>query len=475
MINSVRLRLTLWHVTVLALLLTGFSLFVYTLLSTTLYSRIDAVLSSVVDGSVSMLAKESSEKKVEALAPWHALKALSFPETHLAIFDATGALIAEKGADSYGAVKPPVMIDLSFNAIHLYTVSVRSGKDGIFRAAAFKVNALPLNRTYVIVASRSLAPLQQELATVRRIFYIAVPGVLLLAGFAGWFLARKSLAPVVAMSEQARRISAENLQERLPVVNSRDELGRLATAFNELLSRVSAALSLQRQFMADASHELRTPVSVIQTATSVALDSEHREEDDYRSLLTTVNDQVRRLSRIVEDLFRLARVDAGRYALQSHRFYLDELVTETARSERLLAASREICIETSVLPEVPYYGDEELLRQMISNLIDNSIKYTRPGGKIRLGLEQREREYLITVSDSGVGIPVEAQPRIFERFFRVDEARSNGDHHGTGGAGLGLSIARWIAEAHHGHLELERSDERGSTFVAMLPVFQNEA
>jgi signal transduction histidine kinase len=328
---------------------------------------------------------------------------------------------------------------------------------------------MALDKTYIVVASQSLAPVLRQLATLRRVFFIAVPGVLLVAGFAGWFLARKSLAPVVAMSERARRIGAENLEERLPVVNARDELGRLALTFNELLSRVSAAFVQQRRFMADASHELRTPLSIIQTAAAVALDSEHREEGDYRNLLSTIDGQVRRSSRIVEDLFRLARADSGHYALQSHGFYLDELVTETVRTENLLAASKEICIETAALPEVPYYGDEALLRQMISNLIDNSIKYTPPGGKIRLGLEQREQGCAITVSDSGVGIPTDAQPHIFERFFRADKSHSNGDHNGTGGAGLGLSIARWVAEAHQGRLELEHSDERGSTFVAFLP------
>jgi two-component system, OmpR family, sensor kinase len=475
MIDSVRLRLTFWHVTVLALLLIGFSFTVYAVLSSTLYGRVDAVLSSVVDGTVSMLDKESSEKKVALLAPGHALKALSFPDTSLAIFDPAGALIAEKAAGRIHRVPPPAIPGLALNERHKYTVVLEPGSGGVFRAAAVQINTLPLNTNYIIVASQSLEPVLRELETLRRILYAAVPGVLLLAGLGGWFLARKSLAPVVAMSEHARRIGAENLQERLPVVNSRDELGRLALTFNELLARVNAAFSQQRQFMADASHELRTPVSVIQTAASVALDSEHREEADYRSLLTTIEAQVRRLSRIVEDLFRLARADSGHYVLQPRGFYLDELLTETARAARFLAGPKGISIEIPALPEVPYHGDEELLRQMISNLIDNSIKYTPPGGSVQLGLEVSGREYVIAISDSGPGIPPEAQPYIFERFFRADEAHSNGDHNGSGGAGLGLSIARWVAEAHQGHVELEHSSELGSTFVACLPVLQRNA
>jgi signal transduction histidine kinase len=293
----------------------------------------------------------------------------------------------------------------------------------------------------------------------------------MLAGFLGWFLARKSLAPVVAMSEHARRIGAENLEERLPVANPRDELGRLALTFNELLSRLSAAFSQQRQFMADASHELRTPVSVIQTATSVALDIEHRDESEYRSVISTIDRQVRRLGRIVEDLFRMARADSGRYVLQPRDFYLDELLIETAQAAAVLASPKGISIETPDLSELPYRGDEDLLRQMISNLLDNAIKYTPPGGRIQLGLEARDQDYAISISDSGPGIPAEAQPHIFERFFRVDNAHG-ADSNGSGGTGLGLSIARWVAEAHRGRLSLKHSDERGSTFVAVLPAFK---
>jgi two-component system, OmpR family, sensor kinase len=469
MIDSVRLRLTLWHVAVLAVLLIGFSFSVYALLSSILYGRVDAVLSSVVDGTVSMLDKESSEKKVSLLAPDHALKALSFPAASLAIFDSDGKLLAEKTAGPLQRVPPTAPSDLGLNERHRYTVALEPGGGAVFRAAAVRVNTLPLNKNYIIVAAQSLEPVLRQLETLRRVFYTAVPGVLLLAGFGGWFLARKTLAPVVAMSEHARRIGAENLQERLPVANPRDELGRLAVTLNELLSRLSAAFLRQRQFMADASHELRTPVSVIRTAAAVALDREHREESDYRGLLATIDGQALRLSRIVEDLFRLARADSGHYVLQTRPFYLDELLVEAAHAARLLASPKKISIEMPALDEMPYHGDEGLLRQMISNVIDNSIKYTPPGGKIRLRVEGSTEEFAITISDSGPGIPPEAQPHIFERFFRADEAHSNGDLNGSGGAGLGLSIARWVAEAHDGRLELEHSDGCGTTFVAFLP------
>jgi two-component system OmpR family sensor kinase len=470
MLDSVRVRLTLWYVGVLALLLIGFSVAVYTVMSSILYGRVDAVLSPVVGGTVPMLAKESDEPGGVVFAPRHALKALSFPDTSLAIFTPEGRLIAEKSVGDYRSKPPPDIALLALNEVRKYTTRAKSANSGMYREAATKINIPVVHKTYVIVASQSLEPVLRQLDTLRRVFYIALPAVLLLAGFGGWFLARKSLAPVVAMSEQARRIGAENLDERLTIANPRDELGRLASTLNELLSRVSAAFSRQRQFIADASHELRTPVSVIQTATAVALDREHRQEDEYRGVLGMIDGQVRRLSRIVENLFRLTRADSGQYILNPHDLYLDELLTETARAATLLAAPKGISVEIPDLREAPYFGDEDMLRQMISNLLDNAIKYTPPGGRIGLALEAHQENYAISVFDSGPGIPVEAQAHIFERFFRADKSRSGRENSGDGGAGLGLSIARWVAEAHQGRLSLQCSDERGSTFVAVLPV-----
>jgi two-component system, OmpR family, sensor kinase len=313
--------------------------------------------------------------------------------------------------------------------------------------------------------------LRDFLYTDRRLLAIVVLAGLLLAGFGGWFLARKSLAPVLAMSEQAHRIGAENLDQRLPVGNPRDELGKLANTFNNLLSRLSAAFSFQRQFMADASHELRTPVSVIRTATSVTLEKEQRSEEEYRGALVIIDEQVRRLTRIVEDMFRLARADAGCLTLRRQSFYLDELLAETARAARVLGASRKIGVRLDPLPECPCNGDEDLLRQMISNLLDNAVKFTPPGGNVTLNLDRRNGSYIISVSDTGPGIPTDAQARVFERFFRVEKTEAKATCLGGlgSGAGLGLSIAKSIAEAHGGSLNLEGSNANGTTFTINLP------
>jgi signal transduction histidine kinase len=273
----------------------------------------------------------------------------------------------------------------------------------------------------------------------------------------------------MAMSEQARCIGAENLEQRLVSDNPRNELGRLAATFNGLLTRLSEAFSQQRQFMADASHELRTPLSAIRTACAVILQREDRASSEYRDALAMVEQQARRLTRIVEDMFLLARADAGNSMLRIDHLYLDELLAESTRGAAVLATQKNLHLEISVLPESSLRGDESLLRQMFWNLLDNAIKYTPNEGRVRIALESQDAQYVITVSDTGSGIPAASQPYIFERFYRADQMRSRTETGPESGAGLGLSIARWIAEAHDGRVDLQRSDQTGSTFVIYLP------
>jgi signal transduction histidine kinase len=186
--------------------------------------------------------------------------------------------------------------------------------------------------------------------------------------------------------------------------------------------------------------------------------------------LAMIDRQAIRLARIVEDMFTLARADAGKRELKLRDFYLDELVAETSHAAAVLAERKGVAVECSTDHEAPYRGDEDLLRQMMLNLLDNAIKFTQSGGKVYLRLSQNDSRHVITVKDSGRGIPAEAQPHVFERFYRADSARARAEQANGSGAGLGLSIARWIAEAHNGSLNLVHSDGTGSLFSISLPV-----
>ncbi len=476
MFDSVRNRLTLWYVAVLTLVLLLFSFGVYGLLAGNLERRTDAGLRAALDSMKHLLGYERAEGDSESEAARNTVAELRYPNMALAVFTADGRLLAEVAAAGKIHATLPVGAAAVTESIQLWTLPGDSATHvAQSRVGVQRVRALPTDEPNLIVARQSLSTVNEEMESLRQVFVVAVPLALLLAGLGGWFLARKALGPVVSMSEQARRIGADNLDERLTITNPRDELGRLASTFNELLARVNLAFDQQRQFMADASHELRTPLSVMHTTAQVTLERKHRAETEYRDALSLMDAQTQRLARIVADMFTLARADSGHRPLVPTDFYLDELLAETVRAAKVLGQRVGVNVILESNEETLCRGDEGLLRQMLLNLLDNAIKHTPVGGEVSVVLARRNGHAGFVISDSGTGIPVEAQPHIFERFYRVDSARSRAsaetaaNGHGSG-AGLGLSIARWVAEAHGGSLQLVRSDTTGTTFQVELPL-----
>ncbi len=302
---------------------------------------------------------------------------------------------------------------------------------------------------------------------LRRDFFAGVPLVLLLASLGGYFLARKSLLPIASMNSQTKQITAERLSSRLDVSNARDELGRLATTINELLTRLESSFKSQQRFIADASHELRTPLAVLRGETEVAL-SKDRSTREYREALTSIQDEAERLSRIVEDLFILARqpIDVPP-ALVRKQLSLNELLNDCVRAARVLAMQKnlDVRIDSGSSPML-LQGDYELLKRMVLNLLDNAVKYTPAGGEIAVVLAQQNANAEIVVRDTGIGIPKMDQRHVFDRFYRVDKARSRS----LGGAGLGLSIVRWIVEAHEGEIDVVSAHGSGTEFIVQLPL-----
>jgi heavy metal sensor kinase len=467
MFESVRARLTLWYVSALALALVAFSLGVYALLSRALHARVDDGLLSLVEITTKSLANDIEEGQTVQGSAQSTVAELLNPQQAIAVFDGSGALLAQNRSGEDFHPRLPDVASIPEGEVLLYAVPEEEGEaDDLHRVAVRRVYVADSRVPYIILINQPLDPIEDDLDLLRRILYYTVPAALLMAGLGGWLLARKSLAPVVDMSETARRIGAESLDRRLPVANPRDELGRLASAFNELLARLSSAFAQQRQFMADASHELRTPLTVMHAAAGVTLKQPRRDEGEYREAIEMLDEQTRRLSRIVDDMFLLARADMGRYPLRRAALYLNDLVEEVARDGGVLAAGRGVTVEAADAPDAPFQGDEDLLRRMLLNLVDNAVRHTPPGGFVRLGLTRRPGEYRLTVSDTGPGVPPEARPHIFERFYRADKARSRSE---DGGAGLGLAIARWIAQVHEGELELSDAGDTGATFIARLP------
>lgn len=460
MIRSFRLRLTAWYVAFFSLLFVAFSFFLYGVLSKDLDERVDETLSSEASTGAALFLDEIQEMNGDtAKAAYEAVSGMRLQGSSVAVV-ASGRLLAAS-APGWESEFTAVARQAAGGPVDAILALPHLGRYGA-RAAVHRETVAGLS--YLVVALEPLDAVAADLEVVRRVLLIALPFLVGLAGIGGYLLTTRSLAPLGWMAEQARKISGSNLHTRLTIGNAAEELTVLAASFNELLARLDQSFESMRRFVADASHELRTPISVIRGEADVAL-SRERSAADYRASLAIVLDESRRLSRLVDDLLNLARADSGHARLQVSEFYFNDLLAECCRSIESLAGARRIELECRAGEDAPYRGDEELLRRLVVNLLDNAIRYTPPGGKVTAALDAQAHEVRVQVSDTGIGIAAEAAPHVFERFFRADKARSRQD----GGFGLGLAIVKWIAELHNGGVELASNAGTGSTFTVTLP------
>ncbi len=304
--------------------------------------------------------------------------------------------------------------------------------------------------------------------TLHRWLVVLVLGLALLilgAVSGGFLLVQRALAPVGRIIGSAERISSRNLSQRLPVPNTGDELERLSVALNHMIQRLEDAFKQTQRFLADASHELRTPLTIMQAGLE-AMTEKANTKLDVQEVAGSTLEETERLRRIVEGLFALSRLDAGEALEKSTPFDLGKLVATTADQMCLLAEDKNISIQCELEEKVIVEGDRARINQIVVNLLDNAIKYTPDGGKIDVRVSGQDGKAILEVSDTGIGIPTEALPLVFERFYRVDKARSRD----LGGAGLGLSIVKSIATAHRGRVAVRSVEGEGSRFVVELPL-----
>jgi heavy metal sensor kinase len=308
-------------------------------------------------------------------------------------------------------------------------------------------------------------PLWDEFWDMVSVLAIGLPVMVLLIGFAGDAVAGQALQPVDAMAQRARKISAEHLNERLTIQNPGDELGHLGLAFNETLARLEKSFEQLRRFTADASHELRTPLTAIRSVGEVALQNTG-DATYYRDIIGSMLEEVNRLTRLVESLLTMSRADAGQIQLQRTTVGVLDLAKESAALLEVLAEEKHQTIVVDGAPSLTVRGDRLILRQALINLIDNAVKYSPPGGSIEVRVRAMSKDVLIEVQDSGPGIPEEHADKVFQRFYRIDKARTRAE----GGTGLGLSIVEWAVSVHGGKVELMRDATPGCTFVIHLPL-----
>ena len=456
MFSSVRLRLTLWYALAFGVLLVCFSIYVLSSVSRDLRSAFDDSLMQRADNTASYF-EEFVERNNPVRGAAETVRELKHEKTGVAIFRGREVL-ASTGKDVVATALASNLIQSGQAGERGFATNLKRNE----RLATVQLQIGPA--TYTVAVLESMHQLNEELARMREIVLLAMPAAFFLAAIGGFFLAGKSLEPVVTISAKAERITAKNLSERLQI-KSHDEFGRLAAVFNALLSRLEDSFKVMREFMADASHELRTPLAIIHGEAEVSL-SRNRTADEYRESLGIIRENSKRMAIIVKDMLDLARADSGQHVLRKEELYLDDLVSACCRSAQPLAQLKEINLTCTTEQDLSFEGDEELLKRMTVNLVHNAIQYTPSGGSVSVQLSRQNGSGILSVSDTGMGIPPGSIDRVFDRFYRVADSRTRAD----GGSGLGLSIVKLAAESHGGSVSVASEPGAGSTFTVRLPL-----
>ncbi len=457
-IRSIRLRLTLWYVLLLAIALAAFGAGIYLTLRHNINDGLDESVRNRANLLADVVRYDNGRPTLDGVVSSNDPNA---GETFVRVFDSSGRLTFDNSATAGTVAIDRPSLDRAL-----------AGASGNRNAGVgdedFRVHTQPLEQdgriSGVLEVGESRGDIADTLRTLLLILAIAYPATLAVASFGGIFLAGRALSPIDRVTQQARRISAEDLSERLDLQLPDDEVGRLARTFDEMIARLDEAFRRQRQFTADASHELRTPLTAMKGQIEVAL-SRQRDAAAYQQVLQAVNEDVERMIRLVGSLLTLARADAGQLPLASESIDVGDLVRAAVEQVRPLAEERGVALTSEPGPAVAVRADEDLLLQLLLNLLDNAIKYTKAGGAATAGWRSAGQQIELRVRDTGAGIAAEDLPHVFDRFYRVDKARSRAE----GGAGLGLAISRWIAEAHGGSISVESAPGAGTTFTVRLP------
>ena len=493
---GVRVQLTLLYTAIFALLILLFSLIFYTALQAILDSSLDSALqlrAQQIAGGIS-----DDNGKITILDVTGELPGLD--ATVVAGNQLTGTSSAHQSDGSEDAAESDLRSDVNFGimvrmldtkgkdvyispAFHALSLPLSGYKDPLsgtpwqgtvtaHNGQAVRVYSLPLadNGTVfgVLQVGESLAQLTTTLRSITLALLIVAPFVLLLGALGSYWLAKRAFRPVLNLTRTTREIKAGDLHRRVPVPRPRDEIHELALTFNEMIGRLEQAFTQQRRFVADASHELRTPVTVIRSITDVVLEEPVAFEDCVTAL-RDINAESERLGQLINDLLTLARADEDHLPLERDPVRLDLLALDMVETMASLALESGIDLQAQTFTPVTVLGDTLRLIQVLMALVDNALTYTNAGGKVTLSVEARGTVAYFAVSDSGIGIATHDIPHIFERYYRADPARSRV----AKGSGLGLSIANWVVQAHGGSIAVESEFGRGTTFTITLPLVQS--
>jgi len=477
--KSIRFRIVLWYMGLLTITLLVFSTLVYQSFKKTLYDDLDDLLSSKADGVVNAIStyweiekmdneQADTGKFLSMASNWVVEKSKdpNLMSICVQILDMNGKkLVASKNA--------PKIYELSEDDID-YVLKGKDSFDTIKGEAhpgkitAFRVYTKPVIQDgkvkYLVQVASAQGLIYVALGGLRILLFVLLPITVVVTGIAGAFLARLTLRPVDHMVDTLKKITAENLKLRIHIPDTKDEVKRLADTFNDMIERLDKSFASQHEFIQDISHELRTPLAILKGELEVTL-KKLRSPEEYEAVLVSSLEEIGKMSRVIEDLLVLARFDNNQIALEIRRVDLGGIVSRVLDDMKILAEQKDIELSLSRQDNIMLDGDEGQLRRLFVNLLDNAIKYTSRKGKVIIMAQKNGGHAKVVISDTGVGIPEEDMPYIFDRFYQVSKARRV--NHGFG---LGLSIAKSIIESHRGTISVFSQPGQGATFTVLLPL-----
>lgn len=475
---NIRLRLTLWYTAILCLILAIFSTAVYIGLTRNLFVILDTHLQREVSEIIGNLKfehvageyEEDDEKGGGNNKPrlGQAGIELSYtPEEGVfwRLMDETGRPLIDPGYFDGASIDPAAV---TAGQTRFEYATLANDTPIKLYTAPFVIEQQGKGVVQVAESYHHIQEVQRQLLLL---LALGLPFILLAAGLGGWFLASNALNPIDRITREARQISADDLHRRLNLKLPNDEVGRLAATFDQMLARLEDAFQRQKRFIADASHEMRTPLTILKGDVEVAL-NRPRSADEYRETLEMINETTDRLTALVEELFLLARADNQQFPLQVKQLDLAGLLRQDVNNLLPQALEKKITLILNAPNELPIKADSAKLSRLFINLVDNALKYSNPGAAVTVTAGIVNDQAQVAVIDTGPGIGPEHLAHLFERFYRVDKARSHqiADADGSSGAGLGLSIAAWLAKIHNGRIEVESQVGQGTTFTVWLPL-----